>query len=59
MMTWANRIMGIGLLLIFFGGSAADSPGDGTYYAAGIVLAGCGLMFIGKWIERMKVSETR
>ena len=58
-MSWANRIMGIGMLLVFLGGSAADSPGDGTFYAAGIVLIGCGFMFIGQLIERVKDHETR
>lgn len=50
-MSWAERITGIGILLMFLGGTAADSPGDGYLYAGAIVLVGCALAFLGQRLE--------
>ncbi len=50
-MSWAERITGIGILLMFLGGAAADSPGDGYLYAGAIVLVGCALAFLGQRLE--------
>lgn len=43
----SNRLTTIGMALIFLGGSAADSPGNGYLWAAAIVLVGCGFAFAG------------
>lgn len=55
-MRWAERITGTGLLLVFLGGMAADSPGNGYLYVGAVVLVGCGIAFLG---QRLEVNKNK
>ena len=55
----ADRITLTGLLIVLLGGSGADSPGAGYLWAAAVVLAGCGMMALGQWMEGKKTDSGR
>lgn len=53
----SNGLMGIGFMLILLGGTMADSQGQGIFYAIATVIVGCGLIFVGLYVEKRKERE--
>lgn len=51
MSKFADRIMLTGFMVMLLGATGADSPGDGYLIAGAVVLAGCGMMAAGQWME--------
>lgn len=53
----ADGLSIVGIMLLFLGGAAADSPGDKYLWAGAVMLAGCVLMALGQWVERRKTRR--
>ena len=55
----ADKITLTGLLVMLLGATGADSPGDKYLWAGAVVLAGCGMMALGQWLESKKTDSGR
>lgn len=49
---WSDALTAAGLTLVMLGGMAADSPGDATFWAAGIVVVGMVMAVLGQKLGR-------
>lgn len=53
----ADGLSIVGIMLLFLGGAAADSPGDKYLWAGAVMLIGCGMMLVGRWLEDRKANR--
>ena len=52
MREWEELVTGVGIILLLVGAMAADSPGTGHIWAAGMVMAGIAITAAGQILEK-------